>query len=111
MAADSRQLLQYCLAAGVSSKTAKIIGRTAMSFRKTLLVLACAAAPLGPAAAQTPHNLILFVPDGLRAMAVTPQSAPAMAALRDKGVNFANPHSLFPTFTMPNSSGLATGHF
>jgi hypothetical protein len=82
-----------------------------MSFRKTLLVLACAAAPLAPAAAQTPHNLILFVPDGLRAQAVTPQSAPAMAALRDKGVNFANPHSLFPTFTMPNSSGLATGHF
>ena len=82
-----------------------------MSFRKTLLVLACAAAPLAPAAAQAPHNLILFVPDGLRAQAVTPQSAPAMAAMRDKGVNFANPHSLFPTFTMPNSSGLATGHF
>ncbi len=34
-----------------------------------------------------------------------------MAALRDQGVNFANPHSLFPTFTMPNASGLATGHF
>ena len=51
------------------------------------------------------------MPDGLRAQAVTPQSAPAMAALRDKGVNFANPHSLVPTFTMPNSSGLATGHF
>jgi hypothetical protein len=82
-----------------------------MSFRKTLLVLACAAAPLGPAAAQTPHNLILFVPDGLRAMSVTPESAPTMAAIRDKGVNFANPHSLFPTFTMPNASGLATGHF
>jgi hypothetical protein len=82
-----------------------------MSFRKTLLVLACAAAPLSPAAAQTPHNLILFVPDGLRAMAVTPESAPTMAAIRDKGVNFANPHSLFPTFTMPNASGLSTGHF
>jgi len=34
-----------------------------------------------------------------------------MAAVRDKGVNFANPHSLFPTFAMANSSGLATGHF
>jgi len=83
-----------------------------MSLRKTLLVLACATAiPLGAAAAQTPHNLILFVPDGLRAMSVTPQSAPTMAALRDKGVNFANPHSLFPTFTMANASGMATGHF
>ncbi len=84
-----------------------------MSLRKTLLASACAAAVLGlaPAAAQTPHNLILFVPDGLRAAQVSPEIAPAMAAVRDKGVNFANPHSLFPTFTMPNSSGLATGHF
>jgi Type I phosphodiesterase / nucleotide pyrophosphatase len=61
-------------------------------------------------AADPPHNLILFVPDGLRALAVTPQSAPTMAAVRDEGVNFANPHSLFPTFTMPNSSGMSTGH-
>ncbi len=83
-----------------------------MSFRsKILLVAACVAMPLGTAAAQAPHNLILFVPDGLRAQVVTPLSAPTMAAIRDKGVNFANPHSLFPTFTMPNASGLATGHF
>ena len=84
-----------------------------MSFRKSLLVLACAAAGLhiGPAGAQTPRNLILFVPDGLRALMVTPESSPTMAAIRDKGVNFANPHSLFPTFTMANASGLATGHF
>ena len=63
------------------------------------------------AANATPHNLILFVPDGLRALKVTPETAPAMAALRDAGVNFKNPHSLFPTFTMPNSSGMATGHY
>src|SRR5580693_8741704 len=67
----------------------------------------------GAASAQnaTPHNLILFVPDGLRALKVTPETAPAMAAIRDKGVNFKNPHSLFPTFTMANASGLATGHY
>jgi hypothetical protein len=57
-----------------------------------------------------PRNLILFVPDGLRALKVTAETAPAMAALRDKGVNFKNPHSLFPTFTMANASGMATGH-
>src|SRR6266478_23419 len=36
----------------------------------------------GMASAQnsTPHNLILFVPDGLRALKVTPETAPAMAA-------------------------------
>ena len=38
----------------------------------------------------TPHNLILFVPDGLRALKVTPETAPAMAEIRDKGVNFKN---------------------
>jgi len=26
-------------------------------------------------------------------------------------VNFVNPHSLFPTFTMANASGMSTGHF
>lgn len=58
-----------------------------------------------------PRNLILFVPDGLRALKVTPETAPAMSALRDKGVNFRNSHSLFPTFTMANASGMSTGHY
>jgi arylsulfatase A-like enzyme len=58
-----------------------------------------------------PRNLILFVPDGLRARIVTPQTAPAMAEVRDKGVNFKNPHALFPTFTMANGSAMATGHY
>ena len=60
---------------------------------------------------STPRNLILFVPDGLRGRIVTPETAPAMAAVRDKGVNFKNPHSLFPTFTMANGSTMATGHY
>src|SRR5258705_1003063 len=58
-----------------------------------------------------PRNLILFVPDGLRGRIVTPETAPAMAVVRDKGVNFKNPHSLFPTFTMANGSTMATGHY
>src|SRR6478609_4739123 len=67
----------------------------------------------GVASAQngTPHNLILFVPDGLRGRIVTPQTAPAMAEVRDKGVNFKNSHSLFPTFTMANGSAMASGHY
>jgi arylsulfatase A-like enzyme len=81
------------------------------------LVMLCAGLTVwsaGPASAAdnaTPHNLILFVPDGLRALKVTPETAPAMAALRDKGVNFKNPHSMFPTFTMANSSAMSTGHY
>jgi Type I phosphodiesterase / nucleotide pyrophosphatase len=58
-----------------------------------------------------PHNIILFVPDGLRGRIVTPQTAPAMAELRDKGVNFKNSHSMFPTFTTANASAMATGHY
>src|SRR4030081_2792448 len=58
-----------------------------------------------------PRNLILFVPDGLRGRIVTPQTAPAMAEVRDKGVNFKNSHSLFPTFTMANGSAMASGHY
>jgi Type I phosphodiesterase / nucleotide pyrophosphatase len=74
-----------------------------------MLLAGLIAGPIN-AAAQQPHNLVLFVPDGLRALLVTPESAPTMAAVRDQGVNFKNPHSLFPTFTMANASGLSTGH-
>ena len=83
--------------------------------RRSILLLSAGLAVLsvGTALAQngTPHNMILFIPDGLRALKVTPETAPAMADLRDKGVNFKNPHSLFPTFTMANASGMATGHY
>src|SRR5277367_5358610 len=67
----------------------------------------------GTASAQngSPHNLILFVPDGLRGRIVSPETAPAMADVRDKGVNFRNSHSLFPTFTTANASAMATGHY
>jgi len=85
-----------------------------MPFRtKALISAACAVIVLQftPSEAQNQRNLILFVPDGLRALSVTPETAPTMAAIRDKGVNFANPHSLFPTFTMANASGMATGHY
>ncbi len=69
-----------------------------------------AAAQEKAAPEKRPHNLVLFVPDGLRALAVTPQTAPTLAALRDAGVNFKNPHSMFPTFTTANASAFATGH-
>ncbi len=80
---------------------------------RTISLIAGALTLLGvaPSLAQTQRNLILFVPDGLRSRIVTPQTAPAMAALRDGGVNFQNSHSLFPTFTMANGSAMATGHY
>jgi hypothetical protein len=83
--------------------------------RRSILSLAAGLALLsaGAAFAQNgaPHNVILFVPDGLRAQMVTPQTAPTMAEIRDNGINFKNPHSLFPTFTTANASAMATGHY
>ena len=83
--------------------------------RRAIVLLSASLVALytGVASAQTNthRNLILFVPDGLRGRIVTPQTAPAMAEIRDKGVHFKNSHSLFPTFTMANSSALSTGHY
>ncbi len=75
------------------------------------VVLATICAGLPARAADPPHNVVLFVPDGLRALTVDQQTAPTMAAIRDQGVNFRNPHSLFPTFTTANASAMATGHY
>src|SRR5580658_1692023 len=64
------------------------------------------------AARQEPrHNVILFVADGLRAVSVTPDSAPNLARLRKTGVEFSNSHSLYPTVTTANASAIATGHY
>ena len=64
-----------------------------------------------PVLAQAaPHNLILFVPDGLRSQVVDHTTAPTLARLREDGVDFKNSHSLFPTFTTANASAFATGH-
>jgi hypothetical protein len=83
--------------------------------RRATLLLSASLFTLAASAASaqnaTPHNLILFVPDGLRALKVTPETAPAMAAVRDKGINFKNSHSMFPTFTTANASAMATGHY
>jgi hypothetical protein len=79
-----------------------------MSFSRLVMGILLAAA-LGGAADAKPHNVILFVADGLRAKIVTPETAAAMAGLRAEGVDFRNSHSLYPTVTTPNASALATG--
>src|SRR3954471_7333911 len=83
--------------------------------RRTIALLSASLITLTATAASAqnaaPRNLILFIPDGLRGRIVTPQTAPAMAEVRDKGVHFKNSHSLFPTFTMANGSAIASGHY
>src|ERR1700728_696666 len=72
------------------------------------------AIPLSEAHTQTPlgrpHNVVLFVADGLRFRMVDDNTAPTMAALAREGVSLRNSHALFPTFTTANASGMATGH-
>jgi arylsulfatase A-like enzyme len=58
-----------------------------------------------------PRNIVIFVADGLRSGIVTPETAPAIAALRAEGVDFQNSHSLYPTVTTVNASAIATGHY
>ena len=74
------------------------------------LLVSTALATSGMAQEAAPHNVILFVADGLRPSSVTPRTAPTMTALLAGGVRFENSHSIFPTFTTANASTMATGH-
>ncbi len=74
-------------------------------------ILAMALILCAPAAALAARNIVIFVADGLRPGSVNAQDAPTLTALREQGVSFGNSHSLFPTFTTPNASAIATGHY
>jgi hypothetical protein len=75
-----------------------------------LAALAAAAPVHAQTQAERPHNVVLFVADGLRAAAVDDTTAPTLAAIAREGVNLRNSHALFPTFTTANASAMATGH-
>src|ERR1700728_3067185 len=79
-----------------------ILGTAMLSFLTT--------AAFAQAPANRPHNVILFVADGLRFRMVDDNTAPTMAAIARDGVSLRNSHALFPTFTTANASGMATGH-
>jgi hypothetical protein len=57
------------------------------------------------------RNVIIFVADGLRPGSINATDTPTLYSIRQEGVNFTNSHSLFPTFTTPNASAIATGHY
>jgi arylsulfatase A-like enzyme len=76
-----------------------------------LAALFLAASPTLAQVPAKPHNLIIFVADGLRYGSVTPENTPNLWALKKQGVDFTNSHSLFPTITTVNASAIATGHY
>jgi predicted AlkP superfamily pyrophosphatase or phosphodiesterase len=89
--------------------------RRSLFLAAAILQMALVEATLdSPVLAQTqtarPHNVVLFIADGLRFRMVDDNTAPTMAAMARQGVNLRNGHALFPTFTMANASGMATGH-
>ena len=86
-----------------------------MKFAAAILALGLAATPVlaaTPAPVQDkPHNIIIFVADGLRYGSVTKENMPNMFRLKSEGVDFTNSHSLYPTITTVNASAIATGHY
>jgi predicted AlkP superfamily pyrophosphatase or phosphodiesterase len=76
----------------------------------TILQAVLASTAFAQAPASQPHNVVLFIADGLRFRMVDDQTAPTMAAIARDGVKLRNSHALFPTFTTANASAMATGH-
>ncbi|MBI0475896.1 phosphodiesterase [Sphingomonas sp. MA1305] len=67
-----------------------------------------------PTATPTPiaaTRTIVFVWDGLRPDDVSATDTPNLYALQQAGVQFADNHSTYPTFTMMNGAAFATGSF
>src|SRR5258708_10990598 len=63
---------------------------------------ACAASARG-------RIFVLMVWDGLRPDFVDAVNTPNLFALENSGVRFARHHSIYPTLTMVDAAGLATG--
>src|SRR5258706_5237886 len=77
----------------------------------SLALLTTPALAQTPLKAPKPHNIVIFVADGLRYGSVEPGNMPNMHKLKTEGVDFTNSHSLFPTITTVNASAIATGHY
>jgi arylsulfatase A-like enzyme len=55
--------------------------------------------------------ILVFVLDGLRPEAITPDDTPNLFRLRQEGVNYLNGHAVFPTVTRVNAAAIATGAY
>jgi predicted AlkP superfamily pyrophosphatase or phosphodiesterase len=91
-------------------RSSTIVFRLTAAAVTILAGLAIIASP-AHAAANSPRGRIvmLMVWDGLRPDLVDEANTPNLFALEQAGVNFAHHHSIFPTLTMVNAAGLATG--
>src|SRR5437764_12991734 len=88
--------------------------------RRILIILAAAfvvvalaaRAAISIAATRSEGRIVvLMVWDGLRPDLVDQRDTPNLFALAREGSSFKHHHSIFPTLTMVNAAGLATGGF
>lgn len=75
------------------------------------LIAGCATAPKLPPAPVAKRNVIILVWDGLRPDVVRAEDTPNLVKLRETGTEFTAHHSIYPTFTMMNAAGFATGAY
>src|SRR5262250_223704 len=87
----------------------RVLGERAMHVLLRAICVACALFSISASAQQ--QNIVLFVADGMRAAAVSPELTPAMARVRAERIDFRSSHSLFPTVTTANASAIAVGHY
>src|SRR5689334_9719905 len=90
-----------------------ILGRSSMrlALLSTLALMALGSPALAAPKSPPPHNVVIFVADGLRYASVTKETAPTMFRVKTEGVDFTNSHALYPTLTTANASAIATGHY
>lgn len=85
--------------------------RISSAVRHALVVgLACSSLVAQQPSSRRPHNVIIFVADGLRRDSVNAQDTPGLWRVRKNGTDFPNSHSVYPTLTTANASAIATGH-
>lgn len=76
------------------------------------LTAAALAVPVATAGAQTPAPkplTIVFVVDGLRPDSINPTDTPNLYRLSREGTLFTNNHSIVPTVTRGNATGIGSG--
>src|SRR5437868_5257061 len=95
----------------VETTMAKLMVRGIVASLLGIGLMASSVAGADAPAHKGQRNIIIFVADGLRRGSVNSSDTPALYSVRVRGVDFANSHALFPTFTTPNASSIATGHY
>lgn len=95
-------------AGGISPRRRRT-NRPAAWLRVVLLFAAALATPTGAALTHAAPRVIVISIDGLRPDAISPETTPALAMLRDGGLWAAEAINDLPSVTLPNHTSMLTG--